>query len=218
MSLLGIDLGTSGIKCVAYNENGKVLAKTYKENNLNTPGPGIVELNPNNVWSSLCENIRELSRTENVKKDPVEALSISVSGDEALPIDKKGDPLYNTIMSMDKRGLQENKFVNGVVGMEKIYKITGQPPSPMYALNRLLWLKNNKPGIFSKMYKFLCWEDYVLFKLGADPSTDYSVASRTLAFDIEERKWSDEILDKVQISKNLFPDVYPSGLIVLWII
>lgn len=214
MSLLGIDLGTSGIKCVAYNENGKVLAKTYKENNLNTPGPGIVELNPNNVWSSLCENIRELSRTENVKKDPVEALSISVSGDEALPIDKKGDPLYNTIMSMDKRGLQENKFVNGVVGMEKIYKITGQPPSPMYALNRLLWLKNNKPGIFSKMYKFLCWEDYVLFKLGADPSTDYSVASRTLAFDIEEKKWSDEILDKVQISKSLFPDVYPSGSVV----
>ena len=148
MSLLGIDLGTSGVKCIAYNEIGKLLGKTYIEYDLLTPRQGIVELDPVKVWDNLCSNIIKLNKFSEVSKDPIEALSISVSGDEALPIDKSGNPIYNTIMSMDKRGGEENDYINHVLGAEKIYEITGQPPSPMYALNRLLWLKNNEPEIF----------------------------------------------------------------------
>ena len=214
MSLLGIDLGTSGVKCIAYNEIGKLLGKTYIEYDLLTPRQGIVELDPVKVWNNLCSNITKLNKFSEVSKDPIEALSISVSGDETLPIDKNGKPIYNTIMSMDKRGGEENDYINQVLGAENIYEITGQPPSPMYALNRLLWLKNNEPEIFKKIYKFLCWEAYILFMLGAGPVTDFSVASRTLAFDIKKNKWSDQILEKLEIEKDIFPEVVKSGLIV----
>jgi Sugar (pentulose and hexulose) kinases len=211
MSLLGIDLGTSGVKCAAYNEAGKVLGKTYREYMLYTPGEGIVELDPDTVWENLYLNLKELNTFPLVIKDPVAALSISVSGDEALPVDKKGSPLYNTIMSSDKRGLKENNYINSIIKIDEVYEITGQPPSHMYALNRLIWFRDNRPDIFEKIYKFLCWEGYIFLKFGAEPSTDYSVACRTLAFDIMDKKWSDKILEKVKINKDLFPQAHPSG-------
>ncbi|MGM0366516.1 MAG: FGGY-family carbohydrate kinase [Actinomycetota bacterium] len=139
------------------------------------------------------------------------ALSISVSGDEALPVNKAGDPVYNTIMSMDSRTIEENRWINEKIGTDRLYEITGQPPSPMYPLNRLLWFRKNRPEIFEKIDKFLCWEDFIFSKLGIEPVTDYSIAARTLAFDINSKKWSEEILDKAGISKDFFPAVAPSG-------
>ncbi|MHB1275136.1 MAG: FGGY-family carbohydrate kinase [Candidatus Humimicrobiaceae bacterium] len=211
MSLLGIDLGTSGIKCVAYNLKGSPLKKVYQEYTLYTPDIGTVELNPDLVWESLKKNLTELNSSEEIRKDPITALSISVSGDETLPIDKNGRVLYNTIMSMDKRGVEENSYINDLIGSEEIYKITGMPPDNIYALNRLLWFKNNIPEIYEKTYKFLCWEDFVFYKLGAEPSTDYSVACRTLAFNIVENKWAENIVKKAGIDILKFPKAYPSG-------
>ena len=124
MSLLGVDLGTTGIKCIAYNEDGRVLGKTYREYALSTPEPGIVELDPKTVWHSLCQNIGKLNEFQEIAKDPINALSISVSGDEALPIDSSGNPIYNTIMSMDKRGGEENNYINMTFGAVIKYAIT----------------------------------------------------------------------------------------------
>lgn len=211
MSLLGIDLGTTGIKCAAYNEDGKMLKKTYREYPLYMPKKGVVELDPNIVWDRLCKNIKELNSFEELRNDPVEALSISVSGDEAMPVDSKGNPLYNTIMAMDKRGEKENDWINHIIGKEKIYSITGQPPANLYPLNRLIWLKENKPEIFSRTSKFLCWEEFIFQKLGAEPVTDYSVICRTLVFDILKRDYSEEILKKVGIDRSLFPKAVLSG-------
>lgn len=211
MSLLGIDLGTSGIKCAAYNEDGKLIGKTYREYKLYMPSKGLVELDSGIVWKNLCLNLIELNGFEIVKKDPIEALSISVSGDEAIPVDKRFNPLYNNIMAMDKRGLEENDWVNSLVGAERVYEITGQPPANLYPLNRLLWFKKNRQDIFEKTYKFLCWEEYIFSKLGVQPVTDYSVTCRTLAFDIKNKQYSEEILNKIGINKDLFPEAFLSG-------
>jgi len=211
LSLLGIDLGTTGIKAAAFNQEGRMLALRYREYSLYTPKPGIVELDPITVWESLCENIRGINALPEIKADPISALSISVSGDEALPVNKAGEPIYNTIMSMDSRTIEENRWINEKIGTERLYEITGQPPSPMYPLNRLLWFRKNKPEIFKDIHKFLCWEDFIFSRLGIEPVTDYSIAARTLAFDINLREWSDEILDKAEISRDFFPDAAPSG-------
>ena len=211
MSLLGIDLGTTGIKCVAYSEDGKNLGRTYREYELYMPKKGIVELDPNRVWSKLCSNLQEINSFKKIQDDPIEALSISVSGDEALPVNKKGIPLYNTIMAMDKRGEKENNWINQIIGSENLYKITGQPPSNLYPLNKIIWFKENKPEIFHNTYKFLCWEEFMFQKFGAEPVTDYSVACRTLAFDIIKKDFSEKILKSIKIDKNLFPRATLSG-------
>ncbi|MBM3700432.1 MAG: hypothetical protein FJW68_05905 [Actinobacteria bacterium] len=214
MSLLGIDLGTTGIKCAAYSEDGTMLGKTYREYTLYMPKKGVVELDANKVWETLCENISELNTFTEVASDPVDALSISVSGDEALPVDASGRPLYNTIMAMDKRGEKENRWINSILGEENIYRITGQPPANLYPLNRLIWFKQNRPDIFEKTSKFLCWEEFIFQKLGAEPVTDYSVVCRTLAFDILKRDYSEEILKPVGIDKSIFPKAALSGTLI----
>ncbi len=214
MSLLGIDLGTTGIKCVAYNEDGEILGKTYREYQLHMPKTGVTELNQNLVIDSLFKNLEELNSFEAVLKDPVEALSVSVSGDESMPIDKKGKPLYNTIMAMDKRGYKENEWINEIIGAERIYKITGQPPSNLYPLNKLIWFKHNKPRIFEKMYKFLGWEEFIFMRFGAEPISDYSLTCRTLAFNIMEKQYSEEILMKTGIDIGLFPKAVLSGTVI----
>jgi len=214
LSLLGIDLGTTGIKCAAYDENGKMLGKTYREYQLYMPKKGVAELDQNLVIDSLFENIKELNSFETVLKDPVEALSISVSGDDCMPVDKRGKPLYNTIMSMDTRGYKENEWINKIIGAEEIYRITGQPPSNLYPLNKLIWFKQNKPEIFEKIYKFLCWEEFIFMKLGAEPVSDYSVTCRTLAFDLLKKQYSEKILRKTGIDINLFPKAVLSGTVI----
>jgi xylulokinase len=179
---------------------------------LYAPDPGIVELNPQEVWGNLCHNIQKLNSLPQIRKDPIYALSITVSGCEAIPIDKDGNCLYNAIMSMDKRGKEENDWIIERIGINKLYEITGQPPSPFYALNRLIWFRRNRPEIYRKIKKFLCWEEFLLLKFGSKPITDYSVATNTLAFDINKREWSEEILNKLDVERNLFPDTYPSGI------
>lgn len=211
MSLLGIDLGTTGIKCAAYNEDGKMLHKTYREYQLYMPEEGIAELNPDIVWDNLVFNIKELNSSEAVKKDPVEALSISVSGDEGFPVDRTGKPIYNAIMAMDKRGDKENDWINNIIGKEKLYSITGQPPSNLYPLNKIIWFKQNKPEVFNITDKFLCWEEYIFLKLGVEPVTDYSVACRTLAFDIIKKEYSNFILDKIDVNTGIFSKAVLSG-------
>lgn len=211
MSLLGIDLGTTGIKCAAYDEDGNMLGKTYREYQLFMPKKGIAELDQESVTGCLFENIRELNGFESVIKDPIEALSISVSGDETMPVDKNGKPLYNTIMAMDARGHKENNWINKTIGAEEIYRITGQPPSNLYPLNKMIWFEQNKPEIFDKTNKFLCWEEFIFQSLGADPISDYSVTCRTLAFDLLKKQYSEEILKKAGIDVNLFPKAVLSG-------
>lgn len=211
MSFLGIDIGTTGVKCAVYSEDGKMLGRTYREYQLYMPKKGIAELNQEYVWNKLTDNIKELNSFENIKHDSVEALSVSVSGDEVMPVDKSGMPLYNTIMSMDTRGYKENNWINKIFGMQRIYEITGQPPSNLYPLNKILWFKQNKPDIFNKTHKFLCWEEFIFQRLGAEPVADYSVICRTLAFDIIKKEYSKEILKKVDIDVNLFPRAVLSG-------
>lgn len=138
MSLLGIDIGTTGCKAIAFNLNGEVIASAYKEYSLIISGDGLVEYNPLEVLGSVEAIIKSINSHSGVRRDPVEAFSISVPGDEALPVDRDGKAIYNMICSLDKRGINENALINKKIGIRKLYNITGLPPSNMYALNRLL--------------------------------------------------------------------------------
>lgn len=211
MSLLGIDIGTTGCKAIAFNLNGEVIASAYKEYSLIISGDGLVEYNPLEVLGSVEAIIKSINSHSGVGRDLVEAFSISVPGDEALPVDRDGKAIYNMICSLDKRGINENALINKKIGIRKLYNITGLPPSNMYALNRLLWFKNSKPGIYNKIFKFASWDSYIFKNFGLECVSDYSVCSRTMAFDIVKKDWSEEILNKLDISRDIFPECLPSG-------
>ncbi|MCL5073685.1 MAG: FGGY family carbohydrate kinase [Actinobacteria bacterium] len=211
MSLLGIDMGTTGCKAIVFDTYGKMLASSYKEYALIISKEGLVEYDPEQVLRSIKAIIIDVNSNPEVIKDPVEAFSLSVPGDEVLPANKDGKALYNMICSLDSRGIKENSIICEKIGVNKLYNITGLPPSNMYALNRILWFKSNAGKIYDSTYKFACWDSYIFKNLGFDFVSAYSVCSRTFAFDIINKRWSKEILNKLNVSENLFPKCLPSG-------
>ena len=105
MSILGIDIGTTGTKAIVFSDEGKILTSAYLEYAQIFPKPGWVEFDVNQMWGKIFNVIRMVNSDDLVKKDPVTSLSVSTVGESFTPIDKKGNTLYNTIYSKTKRFL-----------------------------------------------------------------------------------------------------------------
>ena len=97
---------------------------------------------------------------------------------------------------------------------KEIFRITGMPLHAMHSINKILWFKEHCRDAFERTAKFLCVEDYVNFRLTGEYATDWSLAAPTMAFDVIEKKWSPEILDKAGVDQTLLPQAYPSGTAV----
>ena len=212
MSLMGIDVGTTGCKVVAFDEAGAVLAQAGREYPLLSPNPGWYELDPEQVWSFICECLRAVNGQ--VRHDPVTALSLSSQGEAMTPVAKDGRVLANSPVSSDRRNTKQTAEMEAALGVERIFALTGQPMSTIYTLPKLLWWREHAPEILEKTWKFLCYVDFVAFKLGVEPVIDYSMAARTLAFDYRTEDWSDELLAAGHIRRDQLARTLPSGEII----
>lgn len=209
MSLMGLDIGTTGCKAVAFSESGKILASSYKEYNL-VMGKNTFEINPYILSNKCLEVIKEAAlKVKSI--NPVEAISIASFGEAFVPISKNGQCLDNAIIYMDSRGTEESVWLSKELGDDKIFSITGIPNFPAYSICKMLWYKNNKKEVLSKAYKLLLIEDFILNKLGINFYISYSLASRTMAFNVVKKEWSDEILGFCGIDKKLLSKPVPSG-------
>jgi len=213
MSILGIDIGTTGTKAIAFSEDGKALASSYSEYNLVFPQPNWVEFDVKDMWDKVFNVIREVNSKPQVKKDPVSALAVSTVGESFTPIDRDGKILYNTIYSTDSRSVEELEYVLSVIPARELYNITGLPPQYVTALNKIYWVKKHMPDIYSKTKKFLFTEDLFHHLLGLENTKmNYPLCSTSLFFDIREKKWSEYILNKFDIDIDLFSEPSPSGV------
>ncbi len=212
MSLLGIDVGTSGCKATILNNEGVVLGSSYKEYSMASPAAGWQELDPRLVWASVKEVIsKALSQHSG---DQIAAISVSSFGEAAVPINNKGEPIYNSIIYIDTRGEEEADYLKQRLGNDKVLSIAGTSIHPMYTICKIMWLKKHKPEVYANTWKFLLFADFILFMLGAKPHTDYSLAARTMAFDVTKKEWSKDILDCAGVSADKFGEAVQSGTIV----
>ena len=210
MSLLGLDIGTTGCKAIIFDLEGNILGRSYREYPLIHPQPGWSEIDPGILWDSVKAVMKE-AILANRTDDLVKALSVSAQGEAVVPVAKDGEVLYNFSVSFDDRTIPQCQWWEKALGKERIFQITGMPLHPMHTINKIIWFRENMPDVYKNTWKFLCVEDFVLFKLGAKPVIDYSLAARTMAFDIESKTWSEEMLSLATVDQELLPDVKPSG-------
>lgn len=211
MIFLGLDVGTTGSKSTLWDEKGELLSSSYGEYPLYHRKPHLSELNPKEVWLAIKRVIRDSCSKISY---PPRTLSISALGEAFIPVDKLGNPLRWSMTTVDARATEQVKWWEENFGAEEIYKITGQPLTsemPIYTLQKIQWIKKYEPEIYRKTWKFLCWEDFVIFKLTGKAVIDYSLASRTMFFDLRKNKWSDSILDSAGIDPDSLADVKPPG-------
>ena len=212
MALMGLDIGTSGCKCTIFTESGEKCSYAYNEYQTINKKEGHFELDPEEVWTAVKSVISEAVQKNN--KEKVTALCVSSFGEAGIPLDEKGRILHNSILYTDKRGSEQCNFLINQLGLEKIMKLTGLRAHPMYTISKVMWIKENMPELYSKIWKVMLFEDFILYRLGGVVSIDYSLASRTMAFNIKEKNWENIILNEAGIKNDIFSEPVPSGTVV----
>lgn len=212
MSLMGLDVGTTGTKAVVFTDGGDIITSAYREYPLIHPQAGWMEVDPNQVWQMVTEAVGEAAGA--AAADPVQALAISSMGEAAVPVAADGRVLDNSIITFDNRAA--DLFARWVAERDRaaVMRICGQPPSQMHTLAKLMWLKENKPQVFAHAARFVCFGDFVHLKAGLEPRIDYSMAARTMAFDIHKKQWSPEICEWAGLDPGRFSTAVPTGTVV----
>ena len=204
MSLLGIDIGTTGSKAVVFDERGRILTSHYKDYALHIPAPDQCELDPDEMWAAV-RGVLEAATRDVKKKNPVKAIGISTLGDSVTALDSSGRTVSRTVVgAADRRALRQALWIEQRVSREDIFTQTGAPLHAFSVIPKILWFRDNQPDIFKKAHKFTGWQEIVHHRLGLSPSMDYSLASRTMLVNIETRSWAEELMNKCGLSSDLF--------------
>ena len=130
---------------------------------------------------------------------------------DGIPVDKNGVPLYPFISWHDTRTTQQADRWKESIGELSSYRIAGFPAWPMMSVMRMQWMEEHYPEIMAKTHKWLFIEDYINFKLSEVMVTDYSMASCSLLFDQKKQEWSEELISKSGINKEILPEVKPGS-------
>lgn len=210
MSLLGIDVGTTGCKCVVFDENGVQLSSAYREYRTRAPKPRRAELDAPAVWHRIKETIAEAVAGAPTE-DPVEALSVSSMGEAVVPIASDGGIIGPSILNVDARGEEFLPEIRAAVSDSELFELNGNVLANQYTLPKIMWVRNHEPELYEKSHKLLLWGSLVSAELGAEPCVDYALANRTLLFDLEKRDWSETMLRIGGIDRDKLPRPVPAG-------
>jgi xylulokinase len=212
MSLLGIDVGTTGCKVACFAQNGTLLSTTYREYDVSHPEVGWAELNAAEVWLQTKDAIREVARR--VIRDPIQAMAVSSLGEAVVAIAPDRRILAPSILNFDVRGEMYLDELSRALAPVDLYHLTGNTLGNHYGLTKLLWIRDHRPELYEQTDKFLLWSSFVATMLGAEPVVDCSLANRTLLFDLEAGDWSTRLLNLVGLDRVKLPAVAASGTVI----
>lgn len=215
MIVIGVDVGTTGVKAVAFAEDGSIAGSAYEEYPLRFTFPGAVELDAAGVRAAalrvIGEAAAESGRAAEVRAAEVRAIGVASQGEAFAAVDGAGAVLCDLMVSSDTRGEAHMEALARQVGPERLYAITGHTPHPMYSAGKLLWLREHRPDVWAVAARFLFAADLVTALLSGETFTDHSVAARTMLFDVRARDWSQVMLDLVGLDRARLPRLVRAG-------
>jgi xylulokinase len=212
--VIGIDIGTSGIKVGAMNKEGVLGYLEYQPYSLLYPQKGWVEIDLEDIW---CKTKAMLSKVwyQVEATGSVDAISLSTFCNCSVFLNEKGEPLYHGIMYLDQRSKEEAEWIKHVVGEDLLELVTkNRLEQGMYTITTHLWFKNNHPDLYEETYKWGNLSTFILHKLTGSFVMDWTQSSFSGMYDIENYHWSSDIYEKVGINSDKLPDVVdPSSII-----
>lgn len=211
---VGVDIGASSCKAIVFDASGKTKGKAQREHPKNTPNPGWVELDTKQWWNTVAGTIRQAISESNVPPEDIKALGVSSETDGVVPVDDDGEPLRPYIHWSDTRCYPQYDWILSHANIDEIYSITGIPLHKSWWSPpglKMLWIRENDPEIFAKTKRFLQIGNYVLYKLTGKYLTDYSVAARTMLFDIQKLEWSERMAALLDIPLSTQPALSKSA-------
>lgn len=208
MLYIGIDLGTSAVKLVLMNAEGKIENIVSKEYPLYFPNPGWSEQNPEDWWAMTMEGLKEL--TENFDKSQIGGISFAGQMHGLVILDKDNQVIRPAILWNDGRSAKQTEYLNTVIGTENLSKYTANIAFAGFTAPKILWVKENEPENYERIEKIMLPKDFLAYKLSGVHCTDASDASGMLLYDVKNRCWSREMLDICGVSDDQVAKVYES--------
>ncbi|MGC8737068.1 MAG: xylulokinase [Candidatus Hydrogenedens sp.] len=204
--VIGIDVGTSGTKIVAINEEGKVVASVMKTYDLHSPKPGWAEQNPHDWKKAVFDGLSEICHQ--INGQDVRAIGLTGQMHGSVFLDEKGDVLYPAILWCDQRTAKQCEKINEIVGEKKLLEMVSNPALTGFTAPKILWLRDEVPEVYKKVKHVLLPKDYIRYELTGEFASDVADASGTLLFNVNKRCWHEELLSKLDIPVAWLPKVY----------
>ena len=208
--VIGVDIGTSGTKTVLFDENGNSIASYLVEYPLYQPKIGWAEQDPEDWWNATHTSIKAVIEKSGVIPSDIKGVGLSGQMHGLVLLDENGKVLRKSIIWCDQRTVAEADDLTEKIGRERLIEITGNPALTGFTAAKILWVQKNEPEIYAKTAKILLPKDYIRYMLTGEYATEVSDASGMQLMDIKNRCWSDEILEKLNIDKNLLGKMYES--------
>jgi xylulokinase len=208
-SLIGIDVGTSGVKALAIDHDGTVIARAEADYPLSTPRPGWAEQHPEDWWRATEAALARLRETVGAPA----AIGLSGQMHGLVALDGRDRVLRPAILWNDQRTAAECREIERTVGLERLIELTGNRALPGFTAPKLLWLRRHEPDVYSQIARIALPKDYVRLRLCGEHATDVSDASGTLLLDVAHREWSARMISALGLEHAWLPRVLESPVI-----
>jgi xylulokinase len=204
-ALVGLDVGTTGVKALAISPDGSVQATAERAYPLSTPHPGWSEQDPEDWWRAAESAIAEIATGR-------ELVGIGLSGQMhgLVALDADERVVRPAILWNDQRTAAECEEIEDLLGLARLIELTGNRALPGFTAPKLLWLRRHEPDAYGRIHHVLLPKDYVRLRLTGEHAIDVADASGTLLLDVAGRRWSDEVLDALDIPPSWLPAVLES--------
>jgi xylulokinase len=208
---IGVDIGTSGTKTILIDSSGNLKASATETYDLSTPRPGWAEQNPRDWWIATRESIRKVLADSSVDRNDIKGIGLSGQMHGTVFLDAKNRVLRPAILWCDQRTAAQCDYITETIGKARLTRLTCNPALTGFSAPKIIWLRDNEPEIYKKVEKVLLPKDYIRFRLSGEFAGEVSDASGTLLFDVSNRRWSEKMLEMLEIPKKWLPAIYESA-------
>lgn len=207
---LAYDVGTSCVKSILVNETGNILASAIEEYPLSMPNPGWVEQEPLDYWNAICNATKQIISETKIPLQDIKGIAFTTQAMGIIPVNKEGEVLYPNISWVDGRAEKQASKIMKKVGGKSIFKlIAGVEITGKDVVPKLLWIKENKPEIYSITYKFLDVNGYLKYKCTDKMVAEWSGAC-SYGFNLKIKNWENIFFKLAGIDTNKLPDLVSS--------
>lgn len=208
--LIGIDIGTTGVKTILINEEGIIVANSFASYLTYTPKPNWAEQHPQDWYDATIKTLREVVTKSRVHPKDIKGIGFSGQMHGLVLLDKNDKVLRPAILWCDTRTAKQAQCITQTVGSEKLREWVSNAAFEGFTAPKIIWIRENESQIYSKIKKILLPKDYVRFRLSGELATEVSDASGTLLFDVKKRQWAQSMLEALDIPESFLSNCYES--------
>ena len=208
-------MGTGGTRALLIDESGAVVASAIHEHQpFASPRSGWAEQDPQDWWKACQGAVRKLLRDGSAEASEIACIGLTGQMHGAVLLDRNYEVLRPALIWCDQRTAAECRYLNDTIGPQHLVELTSNPALTNFTLTKLLWVRTNEPSIWRRFHSFLLPKDFIRLCLTGVRAIDVADASGTLLLDVAHRRWSDAMLDAVDLSPDCLPALYESQDIV----